>query len=268
MPNASAGNVIADSAQINPGVIQGSDIAAGAIDTTKFGTDAVESADIKDGEIVNTDISPSAAIDDAKLAEINDANKVSGAAFKSLSSIPVGAGVIPAANLPGGADVSCFPLPVVPTDGVSSRALNNPVDGYCALFNLTRGITVNKLTVNVTTVGASGTFKVGIFSENGQTKYGEATSSTVSGGGEVTLTFSNLVLPAGNLWFLFVSVGGANITLSRWGIMATAGGLKDVTSEPSVCGVLTVTSGTIPATMTIASVSASDEGAMVIRLDN
>lgn len=65
------------------------------------GGNAISStAQIADEIIVNADISNSAAIDDAKLAEINDANKVSGAAFKSLSSIPVGAGVIPAANLP------------------------------------------------------------------------------------------------------------------------------------------------------------------------
>ena len=268
MPSITPSTVIASSAQINAGVIQGSDIAAGAIDTTKFGVDAVESADIKDGEIVNADINASAGIVDTKLAQITTAGKVSGAALTSLASIPAGAGVIPAANLPGGSDVTCFPEPIVPTDGVSTRALNNPVDGYCALFNLTRGITLNKLTVNVTAVGASGTFKVGIFSEDGQTKYGEATSGTVSGASEVTLTFSALVLPAGNLWFLFVSVGAANITVSRYGIMATVTALKDVTSEPSVCGVLTVSSGTIPSTVTVASISASEEGAMVIRLDN
>jgi hypothetical protein len=159
-------------------------------------------------------------------------------------------------------------MPVIPTDGVSTRALNNPVDGYIALFKLEKGITLNKLTINVTAVGASGTFKVGIFSEDGQTKYGEATSGTISGTGKATLTFSNLALPSGNLLFLFVAVGSANITLSRWGIMATVNSLKDLASEPSLVGVLTVSSGTIPSTVTISSISASDDAAMVFRLDN
>lgn len=268
MPNASAGNVIADSAQINPGVVQTTDLADQAVDNVKLKDDDIRSGDIKDGEIVNADINSAAGIVDTKLAQITTAGKVSGAALTSLASIPPGAGIIPSANLPGGSDLTAFPEPVVPTDGVNTRTLSNPVDSYLALFNLTRGITLNKLTVNVTAVAVSGTFKVGIFSEDGQTKYGEATSATVSGASEVTLTFSALVLPAGNLWFQFVSVSGASITISRYGIMATVTALKDVTSEPSICGTLTVTSGTIPATLTLASISATEEGAFVIRLDN
>jgi hypothetical protein len=54
------------------------------------------------GGIVNADVNASAAIVDTKLAQIATAGKVSGAALTSLSSIPAGAGVIPAANLPGG----------------------------------------------------------------------------------------------------------------------------------------------------------------------
>lgn len=44
----------------------------------------------------------------ANLAQITTAGKVSGAALTSLSSIPSGAGVIPAANLPASATVSIF----------------------------------------------------------------------------------------------------------------------------------------------------------------
>lgn len=51
------------------------------------------------GNIDNNNISASAAIADTKIAAITTAGKVSGAAFTSLSSIPSGAGVIPAANL-------------------------------------------------------------------------------------------------------------------------------------------------------------------------
>lgn len=54
------------------------------------------------GSIVNTDISLSAAIVDTKLATISTANKVSGAAIGSLSSLPSAAGIIPIANLASG----------------------------------------------------------------------------------------------------------------------------------------------------------------------
>lgn len=121
MPLAAAGNVISDSAQVNPGVIQGTDIAADAIDTTKIAANAVESGDIKDGEIVNNDINAAAAIVDTKLAQITTAGKVSGAALTSLASIPAGAGKIPAANL-GGAINRIAPTSVISTDVATTIA--------------------------------------------------------------------------------------------------------------------------------------------------
>ena len=51
------------------------------------------------GGITNDNLSASAAIADTKLANITTAGKVSGASITSLSSIPSGAGAIPAANL-------------------------------------------------------------------------------------------------------------------------------------------------------------------------
>lgn len=72
MPQAFGGTLVSDTAQINPGVI------------------------------VDSDINAAAAIADTKLAQITTASKVSGAALTSLASIPAGAGVIPAANIPPG----------------------------------------------------------------------------------------------------------------------------------------------------------------------
>lgn len=99
MPTASAGPNISDSAQINPGVIVEADIANSAVTKDKVATSAVGTDEILDGEIVNADIAAGAAIVDTKLAQITTAGKVSGAALTSLSSIPAGAGIIPAANL-------------------------------------------------------------------------------------------------------------------------------------------------------------------------
>lgn len=51
------------------------------------------------GTIVNADVSTSAAIVDTKLSVLTSGSKVSGTALYSLASIPVGAGVIPSANI-------------------------------------------------------------------------------------------------------------------------------------------------------------------------
>lgn len=268
MPNASAGNVIADSAQINPGVIQGSDIAAGAIDTTKFGIDAVESADIKDGEIVNTDISPSAAIDDSKLAEINDANKVDGSALKGLANIPAGAGVIPAANLPGGSDTVITPVPLLWFSGVSTGSNNNNTFARGYLTKLVKGITLNKISFRVTAVGTAGVLKIGIYSENGQTQYLDLNTASISTTGEKTTAVSSVVLPAGNYWFFLLPVGTAAITVSTFAPMTTVVDMNDITSEISLAGDYSCAASTLPATITISSISANENNMTVFRLDN
>ena len=52
------------------------------------------------GNITNANISGTAAISDAKLAQITTASKVSGAALTSLASVPSAAGLVPIANIP------------------------------------------------------------------------------------------------------------------------------------------------------------------------
>lgn len=78
---------------------------------SQVAANTIGSSQIIDTEIVNADISASAAIVDTKLAQIATASKVSGAALTSLASIPAGAGVIPAANVPSGADLVLFVAP-------------------------------------------------------------------------------------------------------------------------------------------------------------
>ena len=61
-------------------------IKTSAITTAKLAADAVTSAKIADGEIVNADISTSAAIADSKLATIATANKVSNSATTATNA--------------------------------------------------------------------------------------------------------------------------------------------------------------------------------------
>lgn len=100
MPNASAGPNITDTAQVNTGVITADDIATDAVDSAEIKAQAVGTSEIADLSIVDGDINATAGIVDTKLATISTSGKVSGAALTSLASIPAGAGIIPAANLP------------------------------------------------------------------------------------------------------------------------------------------------------------------------
>lgn len=60
------------------------------------------------GGISNANISSMANITDTKLAQLTTAGKVSGAAITLLTSVPSGAGVIPAANLGSGTPDSTY----------------------------------------------------------------------------------------------------------------------------------------------------------------
>lgn len=66
---------------------------------------AIDSSEITDATITNSDISGTAAISDSKLGTISSSGKVSGAALTSLASIPAGAGTIPAVNTPLGSTI-------------------------------------------------------------------------------------------------------------------------------------------------------------------
>jgi hypothetical protein len=58
------------------------------------------------GSLDNSNIAAGANIADSKLASISSANKVSGAALHTLTSIPAAAGIIPAVNLPTGTNAN------------------------------------------------------------------------------------------------------------------------------------------------------------------
>jgi hypothetical protein len=62
------------------------------------------------GQISNVNIAANAGIVDTKLAPLTTANKTSGSSFFNLSSIPSGAGTIPAANLPTAASADVTDL--------------------------------------------------------------------------------------------------------------------------------------------------------------
>lgn len=74
--------------------------------------------------IVNADVSAVAAIVDTKLAQITTASKVSGAAITLLTSVPSGAGALPAVNLPN--SIADSHLATIATAGkVSGAALTS-----------------------------------------------------------------------------------------------------------------------------------------------
>lgn len=171
-------------------------------------------------------------------------------------------------KISAGTQVVAIPKPLMPYDGVGTKALNNNVDGYVHMFSLDKQIIVNKITLNVTAVGAAGTINIGIFSADGQTRHISVTTASISGSGLVTTSVSAVTLPAGNYYMLLGSVSTADITFSQWAALSPVSALRAVSSEPTLTGSYTVTASTMPSTITLASISSGTDGAFVFRLDN
>jgi len=106
-------------------------------------------------DIVNADISASAAIADTKLGDITTGNKVRGTAIGNLASVPSGAGVIPTANIPlmslTSIPASAIPyssLTSIPNSALVPLTLVSLVDGI-SFRNLASVPTVQQFPYNV-----------------------------------------------------------------------------------------------------------------------
>lgn len=89
------------------------------------------------GNITDVNIASNASIADSKLAQIITAGKSSGASFTSLSSIPVGAGIIPIVNIPALTSFTQYPYIKC------SNTQNSGTNGGTATLGAWRTITLN-----------------------------------------------------------------------------------------------------------------------------
>ena len=176
MPIASSGNVISSSAQLGADVVLTSAIKDGEIVNADLSATAAIAATkvqelnvgvnggvLPSTGVANAHISATAGIVDTKLAQITTASKVHGTAITGLASLPAGAGVIPAANLPGPASVS-FISDVISHSGSSATGSLDDT--------LTPGFTAKAITLHYLLMGYAGgvvRYSVGVATFDGTT---------------------------------------------------------------------------------------------------
>lgn len=195
MPNAAQATIIFSSGQLSANVVLTGNIkdgellnadinAAAAIAYTKLAlTGTILNADINaaaaiaysklalTGAILNADLA--GAIDDTKLNTISTAGKVSGAAITLLTSLPSGAGVIPAANLPAG-------MSLLGSTILSGTATSISVASFPAATHLRVVIRIK---------GKSGSDTDAIrFNSDSAGNYADGTAPAFSAGGDTSAT--------------------------------------------------------------------------------
>lgn len=205
MPFITPSNVITAQAQVDSSTIGTEQIIDADIATADLANDAVTSAKIKDGEIVNADISASAAIVDTKLAQIATASKVDGAALTGLANIPAGAGTIPTDNLPS--------LPTTHSNGIITRAASASSGAVTTAHGLS-GTPTKVMLFFAQETGGELEFGVGQYDANGQSSWSvDATSGSEYFESSTTQAIQ-ILQAAGVGQTGIVSVDGTNITIT------------------------------------------------------
>ncbi len=174
----------------------------------------------------------------------------------------------------GGSDQSLTvtPAPNYPTTGgLTAVNWNSNTTGHFTQFKLGHEIEVNKISFYVDGTPVAGTVDIGIYSEDGQTQLVSLTTASLSGSGAKTETLgSPVTLPAGVYYLAVVPNSTASINIYGWQpTNVAAAALNSISGEPVLYGTMTVSAGTLPATFTPSSITASSNGIMPFtRFDN
>jgi hypothetical protein len=174
----------------------------------------------------------------------------------------------------GGSSSSITPPPAYAGKFTSPTSIvaSSNTTGYAGSFILPTSITVNKISFYVSAVTASGTLIFGIYSADGQTRYLNDTTGTISvaSAAHTHTVSAAFTLMQGQYYFVLVPVSTANITVHAHDRMDTAAFINTITSEPKLFGTLTVTAGTLPTTFNPSSgITDSVSGLLpIMRFDN
>lgn len=117
--------------------------------------------------------------------------------------------------------------------------MNSNTTGYAGAVVLPFGITVNKLSIENTATGTSGTFDIGVYSQDGQTKHIDITTASIAGAQITTTAVSSVALTAGVYYVVVVPNSSADSTFNVWQSLPN-NGMDGISSEPVTAGTLTV----------------------------
>lgn len=156
-------------------------------------------------------------------------------------------------------------------DFIAGQGIAGATTMYVGRIEVPQAITVNSISILVNGVTTTGTVKVGIYSETGASLLISATTASISAASVVTTTLgSPVILPAGIYYSAIVPVSTADLVPYFWKTKnyGSSGGFFSISGKPIYEGIVTVTSGTLPSTITPASITYANNATIMVRLDN
>lgn len=185
----------------------------------------------------------------------------------SITTNSTGQKVISATGGSGATVTSMLPMPLFAIDPLSGNDFGSTdsTKFYLSLYFIPFSIAFTQITYYAG-VGSSGSFKLGIYSEDGQNRYLSTTGTVVTDDALNTITVSSTSLTPGYYWIGWNDpVGTETLIVQTY----APGGANTVfaTASPQMGGVLTITPGTIPTTFNPALVTSDPDEALIIRFD-
>lgn len=154
------------------------------------------------------------------------------------------------------------------SSSVVATAMNSSLLGYTGLFNLPVSMSVNNITLDVASVLIQGTFRVGIFTEDGQTQATSVLFSSITTNGVKSSNVSSVLLGAGNYYSVVTPIDG-NVAIKSWPTNASPGdGFSSIIGKQFYSGTQVITANNLPFSFVPSILTAANGETIVMRLDN
>lgn len=223
--------------------------------------------------VADAHVSDTAAIAFAKLAGV--AAKGANSDITSLTGLTTPLSYPQGGRGTGAGALTQFPMPIFNIKEVVGSQLNSNTTLWLGLVNIPHPMTVNKLTVYISSTTGDGTLDISLYSEDGQTRLFSITTANLTSADFLESTaVAGVVIPAGNYWIAVNTNGTADLVTFFYTVPTqtpygtTAGIFFDVAGEPVVMGTLAITAGTPPATIDPTAITEGAGKILLFRLDN
>lgn len=167
-----------------------------------------------------------------------------------------------------------FPQPVYMSPNSSNVYLAGDNSGCVGMFKLENPMEVNTITLIPNSVSVPGSLRIGIYTEDGQSKLLDQTTGVISvGNSAYTQNLSpGVTLSRGNYYFAVVPIADTELTLYVWLCFTAASGTAyTVPGKAKPAGTINVTPGLLPASFNpVTDVTYIDQqhSLMIVRFDN
>lgn len=158
-----------------------------------------------------------------------------------------------------------IPRAIAPHGATGSASIDTNTIMRVNLVEIPVAITVNKITINVTTVNVAGTVDLSVYSADGQSRPISVTTATISATGAVSTSVSAVKLKAGSYYLAINTNSTTDLVCSVFGISSLS--FREVSSEPTLTGTITITAGTPATTFNPTSDITVGTSGIMFRLD-